>query len=387
MGQEEGPPEKMTTATASALRTWNASGWCGRSEILAASSAAAEAKGAGGKGTGVFARRAVAAGDVVLAEEAVATARCFPLPKVDAYCAHCGDGIVPAPPGARPDAAAVDGRLTDRPPAPSTCPDCGRTFCSPRCEAAAACTWHHQDKYGCCSRDLADIVHKVSGELQNAHAFALLFPAGLATATESPRPEEPASGETGGDGGGRGDAEEDDGEDEEEEAMTVEQIRIVQEVFTDCTLALRLLCTVQSLPDPDRALKLWTRSLSDAQREKSESIVDNFLLNVGECVQGIDKEAFLLAYDVCVTNSWPGTESRHLFAAHSLLNHSCESNARCHMTPQATVQVIATTGIDPGCEITIDYTDGNTPASLSADDRDELFQQWGHPCLCPRCEG
>ena len=317
-----------------------------------------EAKGTPGKGEGIFAKAgetAQAAGRVVLTESAVATARDLPLPDVEKYCAHCGG-----------DVAAGDSSAAQ-------CGACSATFCGEACVASAGKTWHHSGTLGLCSAELVGILHKLSASLREAYVQAL-FAAG----------EQPAAAAAAGAAEGV-DAEAEEEEEEEEGEMGAAELLVVQQVFTDCILSLKLCSVLHRRGALPAALDTWTTGLSEEQRERGTAILANFVANVGECVEGIDEEQLARAYDVCVTNSWPGDNARHIFAAHSLINHSCEPNAKCTMLPRAVVQIAATSAVAAGEELSIDYTDGRPPASLTPDERETLESQWGHPCLCPVC--
>ena len=303
----------------------------------------AEARSTEGKGAGLFVKSGVETlpeGAVFLEERAVATSRDLPLPSIEAYCAHCASDVDPSSTNA------------------SQCTDCACCFCSPFCAEAASSSWHHKQNLGLCSPDLTALLHQLSAQLRQAYLNALFSAA---------------------QGGEKEEAEE-----EEEEAMGTEQLIVVQQVFTDCILALKVVSTLERLGAKE-GLKTWMSGLSESQKEKGGAIVENFVDNVGESVVGLDAGVFAVAYDVCVTNSWPGVKARHLFAAHSLINHSCKPNALCTMHPNGTVHIATTSPVQSNTELCIDYTDGSPPASLSKEDRETLEAQWGHPCLCPVC--
>eukprot|EP01063_Lacrimia_lanifica_P028432 TRINITY_DN4151_c0_g5_i1.p1 TRINITY_DN4151_c0_g5~~TRINITY_DN4151_c0_g5_i1.p1 ORF type:complete len:382 (+),score=133.22 TRINITY_DN4151_c0_g5_i1:77-1147(+) len=340
----------MASAIHALAAAQDRSGWPERAALLAAHAGAlGAARGTAEKGLAVFAaRKAADAGAEVLREVPVATARDLPLPELGQYCGECGGDVPPQDPQL-------------------VCGECGIGFCSAECVGRAGSTWHHAGKHGLCSADLNSLLHTLSDQIKQAYYLALFSGAAA---------------------GGAGEQEDEDGEgEEEEEGMGAPELKVMMEVYTDCILSLKLLSSLAAVDCVDAGLhRTWVRGLSASQREKGAAIVENFVENVSECiVGGVDEEAFALAYDLCVTNSWPGDGARHIFAAHSLLNHSCAHNAKCVMRPRGVVQVVTTAPVKEGEELCIDYTDGNEPATLSKEAREDLFLQWGHKCLCTVC--
>eukprot|EP01062_Namystynia_karyoxenos_P082226 TRINITY_DN9225_c0_g2_i1.p1 TRINITY_DN9225_c0_g2~~TRINITY_DN9225_c0_g2_i1.p1 ORF type:complete len:439 (+),score=117.06 TRINITY_DN9225_c0_g2_i1:82-1398(+) len=353
-------------------------------------------RSAGGCGAGVFAAGGCAEGAALHAELPVASQRELPLPPRGEYCAHCGDSCGAPPAQPAPAAAAAAGAA---PPGGSvTCPLCEVAFCGHSCAAAAAALWHRQGPLGLCAPDLWGTVESLSAQLSEAYWLALL--GGGADAAPDPAAAEPAAGTAGGAAGGDGcgaapaagagmavdDGAEEAEADGEEEGMDAEGIKTVQAVYTDCLLALKLVATLSACGCPGPTEEHgWLRGLDSEQRRAGAAIVGNFVENAQEHVSGLDPSVVQAAYEVVVTNSWPGQGARHLYAAHSLLNHACVPSAACSLGERGVVTVRALRPLRPGDELTIDYTDGRPPQSLTPRSRDALLRQWGHPCLCSAC--
>ena len=312
--------------------------WNKRSDLVSGNDTV-EVRNTKGKGSGLFSKKDIKKGEILFCENAVATARCLPLANYNQFCGNCGDDI----------------EASQGIPCEEGCPMC---FCCNNCKQQADSLWHHKDDSGLCNDDIWSMMMALSTQLRDAYLLALF--------NKPTQPEEESE--------------------EQEEGMGAAEIQVVQEVYTDCCLSLKLLSVLKGKTPSMRGKEsAWTLGLSTSQREKGREIISNFVSNISECINGVTEEEISRVYDVCVTNSWPGIKSRHLFASHSLLNHACTPNAVCRMQSKAVVSIVALTDISTGSELCIDYTDGKPPKSLSVEDRNELETQWGHQCLCVEC--